>query len=511
MKETSKATNLFGAGLSMTFFSLAAQAVGFLSQIVIAAAFGARTDMDAFIAASALPQYVIAVLVSALGFVFVPLFVEAIGRNREADAWRMASTMINLAVFALMAIAFVGIVLAEPLLRLTTPGLPEPTLELAAHLARILWPSILASGLISLLTGLYQVSGRFSWPAMVPFLGAIANLALLLIGKDRIGITAVAIAFGVSLYLQVALLLRVLLADGRYRFSIEWTNPFIRRVWALMYPLILVSLLSRCTPVLDRYFASNLPAGNIAHLSYAFRIATLLATLLSGGYAPALFPKMAQSAGLADMSELRKTISSGLVFMWILVAPVIFIGIAVATPVVRTVFVRGQFTPSDGTAVAGLLQIYLVALAGMCAGNLTGRCFYALQDTRTLAVFGSIETVAYALYAAWLVKGFGATGLALAYVMYFNISVVWQVFVLRSKIGGMHGTKMAASMTKTIASALIAAATAYVATLAVTSALLQVFLGLGVGLATYAGILSMLSRDEVRQISNGLKEVFRCA
>src|SRR5438067_12377910 len=93
--EAPSTPSLFGAGLSITFFSLAAQGITFLSQIVIAAAFGAKSQMDAFIAASALPQYVISVLISALGFVFVPLFVKAMTEDRQSDAWRMASIMVN--------------------------------------------------------------------------------------------------------------------------------------------------------------------------------------------------------------------------------------------------------------------------------------------------------------------------------------------------------------------------------------------------------------------------------
>src|SRR5262249_1037469 len=118
-------------------------------------------------------------------------------------------------------------------------------------------------------------------------------------------------------------------------------------------------------------------------------------------------------------------------------------------PLITSIFVRGQFTGSDAIAVSGLLQIYLIALAGTCTGSLTGRCFYALQDTRTLAIVGTIETFAYAGYAAWLTKHLAAAGLAWAYVAYFNVSVLWQIAVLRHKLRGVDGGRMAASMVKT--------------------------------------------------------------
>ncbi len=501
--------NLFGAGLSITFFSLAAQAVTFLTQVVIAAAFGANSRMDAFIAASALPQYVIAVLVGSLGFVFVPLFVDAVSQSRESDAWRMASSLVNLCGVVLSVIAVLGMFFAEPLLRLTTPGLPEPTLQLAARLAQIIWPSIVASGLVSLLSGLYQVTGRFSWPAAVPFIGALANLLLLPLAIHGFGIRGVAGAFVVSLYFQAALLVRVLIKDGRYTPSVEWRQRFMRRAWTLLYPLLIVSLLSRCTPVLDRYFASSFPEGSISHLSYAFRVVSYLALIVSGGFAPVLFPKMARSVSEDDMMGLRRTLSSSLAFMWILIAPVILIGAVVAKPVVMAVFVRGQFTGTDAVAVSALLQIYLIGLIGTCMGNLTGRCFYALQDTRTPAIVGTIQTIVYALYAAQLSRHLGAPGLVWAYVIYFNVSLLWQLLVLGWKIGGLEGTKMAASMAKTAVAALIGAAAAWLSLRLSSSASVQLFVGLAAGLAIYIGILSVVNRREVKTIVTTMSQTFR--
>ena len=282
----------------------------------------------------------------------------------------------------------------------------------------------------------------------------------------------------------------------------------MRQAWALLYPLVFVSLFSRCTPVLDRYFASSLPEGNIAHLSYAFRVVTFLSMFLSGGFAPVLFPKMARSASTSDLAGLRRTLSSGLIFMWILVAPVILIGMVVSSPLITSVFVRGQFTGIDAQAVSALLRIYLIALVGTCAGSLTGRCFYALQDTRTPAVIGTIETVVYAFYAAWLTRYLGASGLVWAYVIYFNVSLLWQIIVLRHKMRGVQGMKIVVSMCKTAIAAIIAAAAAWFSLGVVTSVWTQVILGLTAGLTIYAAVLSILNRQEVNEIVRMLSQTF---
>ena len=64
--------------------------------VVIAGIFGARADMDAFLAASTLPQDVVAVLLGALAVVFVPVFLEYDGvRRLQREAWRVASSVVT--------------------------------------------------------------------------------------------------------------------------------------------------------------------------------------------------------------------------------------------------------------------------------------------------------------------------------------------------------------------------------------------------------------------------------
>jgi hypothetical protein len=61
---------------TITIFTLGGQALALVTQIVITAAFGAGSDMDAFLAASAAPQYLVTIVLGTLGFVFIPVFVQ---------------------------------------------------------------------------------------------------------------------------------------------------------------------------------------------------------------------------------------------------------------------------------------------------------------------------------------------------------------------------------------------------------------------------------------------------
>ena len=486
----------------VTLFTLMGQVVAFATQVVTAALFGAGADMDAFLAASAVPQYVIAVLLGSLGMVFVPVFIDYLATGREDEAWQIASTVINLSLLVLGALVAAGILFPDVILGLTTPGLPDATRRQAAQIAVITWPSVLATGVISLLTGIYQSQSRFGWPAAVPVIGAIVNLGLVLTLANWLGIIGLAIATTLGIVLQVGLLLPLALKKGRYRLMLNWHHPAVWQVLRLLLPLVLASLVAKSTPLLDRFLASRMPEGSISHLGYAFRIFSLLIMLISTGIATVIFPRMAVNMAGSDLSALSRTMSYGLRVMWLAIAPVIAIGIVIALPLVVAVFQRGQFGAVDAAAVARLLQVYLLALAGACMGSITARGFYVLKDTRTIAVWGSIESMAYVFYTALLARFFGAVGVALGYVLLFNGSLLWQIIILRYKTGNVGGGTLLSSFARTGLAALLGGVTAWGVTQSTSNVWIQLVLGCISGLLVYGVVLWVLQSPEIHQVWN---------
>lgn len=484
----------------VTLFAIGGQAIGFVTQMVIAAAFGARADMDAFLAANTLPQYAIAVLLSALGFVFIPVFVDYSSSGDDREAWEVVNSFVTLCAVGLGVLALVGIVFARPLLRWTTPGLSPESLDLAARVAVFTWPTLVVTGLASLLTGIYQAQRRFGWSSAAPVIGALLNLGLVVALARPLGILGVAISATAGMTLQLILLAPIVLRSGRFRVSFNYRHPGVRHVLHLLWPLVLSGLLIRWTPIIDRYLASNLGEGAISHLSYAFKLLTLFTVLISTGITTVIFPRMALNTATGDLRGLGHTVSMGLRLMWLVTAPAITLGAALSVPLVSTVFLRGQFGRADAVRVAAFLQIYLWSLIAGTLGNITGRAFYALKETRIIAIMGVVEAVAYAVYAPRLVMWLGAAGIALAYVLYYNASLLWQLPVLRYKIGKAGGRTILISFLRTGLAAAIAGAAAWLITVFMPNSWVQLVLGGTIGLVIFLVIAWLLGSSEVRSI-----------
>ena len=484
----------------VTIFLVVGQGIGFITQVVIASAFGARADMDAFLAAVTLPQYIIAVLLNSLNFAFIPIAINYLAKGREEEARQLTSTVVNLSFLVLGIIAVGGIVFAEPLLRLTTPGLTPASLHLASKVAMITWPTIVATGLISLLTALYQARNYFSWPAAVPVIGGLINLGLVLWLAASWGVTGLALAATCSAVVQVVLLFFTGVGRSHYRLYFNWRHPGVREVIRLALPLIVSGLLVRWTPVMDRYLASNLPEGSISHLGYAFKLISVLAPLVSTGFSVVIFPKMALEACEANLANLKDTISQSLRLIWLVVAPVIVLGGVLAGPLVTLVFMRGKFTAGDALAVAGLLQVYLLSMVGSCLGSITGRSFYALKDTRTISIMGIVEALAYVVYTPFLAHRFGALGIAWGFVIYYNLSVFWQVFLIRYKTGKTGGRTVIKSFARTILAAVAAGAVTWGFLFLISGLPQKIMIGGSLGLAVYLVLLYAIGSPELRII-----------
>ena len=267
-------------------------------------------------------------------------------------------------------------------------------------------------------------------------------------------------------------------------------------------------MITKATPLVDRYLASEFHPGSISHLNYAFKIVTVIAALVSIGLSTVIFPRMAQDVAQSNLTALRSTLSHGLRLMWILTAPIISIGFSLALPIVILLFKRGAFNDADVQVVTGLLRIYVFGVFGMALGNVTSKGFYVLKDTRTLALVGIFEAVSYVVYTVLMTKYLGLQGIAIGCVIYCTVAVVWQVVVLNFKTGGHSGRVVVVSYLKTAFAALLAGIVSYFISLSSLDNIPKIALGSFLGMVSYMIVLKIVRSEELNLIWELVCNVF---
>jgi Uncharacterized membrane protein, putative virulence factor len=482
--------------LIITFFSFSGQVVGFFSQVIIAKFFGASQTLDAFLAANTLPQYIITILLGSLGSVFIPVYVDYKTKGLETEVKRLVNTLTNSIIVILGVVSFLGVLFSRQLLKLSTPGLDEESLNVGSKIAMIVWPTVMATGLISFFLAIYQAESKFNWQAIVPFIGSVVNLVGIVVLANSLKGIGLAIAATISAIVQVFLLANIL--KGKYHFILNWNDEGIKKIFKLFIPLFLVTLLTKFTPLLDRYLGSEFREGSISHLNYAFKVVVIVSMIISTGISVIIFPKMALNVSEQNFIKLRNTMSKGFKIMWLAIAPAISIGFFLSMPLVVTVFQRNMFTASDSLVVSNMLKIYLFSLVGMCLGTVSGKIFYVLNDTKTMAIAGIIEAIVYVFYTVYLTKWLGILGIVLGYVIYFSLSISWHLIYLKIKLKIKGGKNIILFFMKVLLAAIVGGTSTYWSTTVVTAPIIQIIVGSIIGLIAYTIILRIFVYYEIK-------------
>lgn len=479
------------AGL-ISVATMASRILGLVRDSVLAALFGASASMamDAYNVAFRIPNLFRDLFAEgAMTAAFVPTFTRTLNaRGREA-AWRLGSLVINALVLITGVLVALGIVFAEPLTYALTSGndwlaqvlagsaasegfesVPGK-IQLTSQLTRMMMPFLTMVAFAVALMGMLNSLRRFFIPALAPAMFNVATIfcAFAVVPlMPRFGLPPIAgIAIGTLLggLGQILLQWPLLRREGfRYQPILDFRDPDLRQILRLMVPGTLGLAAVQINVLVNTYLAALQEQGAVSWLGYAFRLMYLPIGLFGVSIATAALPDIARHANAGDHPAMRRTISGALRMMLMLNVPATIGLIVLADPIIALIFERRAFTPLDTDATAAALMFYAPGLIGYSAVKVASPSFYALGDARTPVTVSVLSVLANLGINLVLVRVMGYQGLALgtAIAAVFNAGAL--LLLLRGRIGGLEGRRIAVSLAKiTAASILMGAAAWYTA------------------------------------------------
>ena len=443
--------------------TLASRILGLLRDQVLAALFGASNEMDAFIVAFRIPNLVRDLVAEgAMSAAFVPTFTRHLMLHGKADAWRLANNLLNALILLTGVLVALGIVFARPLVTVYAgdyariPG----KLELTIELTRVMLPFLALAAVAAALMGMLNSLHHYFLPALAPATFNVASIicALLLVplmpvvGLPRIMAIAIAALFGGIG--QVALQWTPLRREGfRYEPRLDIRDEGLHRVLVLMGPGTLGLAATQVNLFVNTLLATSQGTGAVSWLTYAFRLMYLPIGLFGVSIATAVLPTTSRHAAVDDPQAIRATLGRGLVLMLLLNVPATFGLVVLATPIVRLLFERGHFLPSDTAATAAALRLYAVGLVGYSAARIISPVFYALGRSR-VPVAVSVASIAINVTASLvLVRMIGFRGLALGTSIAAIANGGLLFYLLRQRVPDVDGMRLLVTMAKIIVAA----------------------------------------------------------
>src|SRR5688572_27707307 len=253
------------AGL-ISALTLLSRILGLVREQVFAALLGAGFYADAFLAAFRIPNLLRDLFAEgALSAAFVPTYTRALREGGPARGISLSGRLLTLLGTILTLITVLGLVFAEPLVRLIAPGFgQEPgKAELTVLLTRIMLPFLPVVSFAAVAMGMLNAHEKYGPPAAAPSMFNVVSIAwaaMLWAAGFGAGQVAVGWAVGTLLGGLAQLLIQVPpLWRAGWRPKIEWapSDPGLKAIARLMGPATVGLAAVEINILASTFFASH--------------------------------------------------------------------------------------------------------------------------------------------------------------------------------------------------------------------------------------------------------------
>ena len=492
-KQTSVARSAGVVSIAVMF----SRVLGLVREQVFAYYFGAGYLYDAYQVAFRIPNVLRDLFAEgALSAAFVKVFTDFQINKSEAEAWRLASLVLNALAVVLSVITIIGILCSRYFVALIASDFPPEIAALATTLTQIMFPFILLVALAAVAMGVLNTKGIFGVPASA---STVFNVASIVFGlglaywlsdgtwvkptdiKDIPALPAqwaiIGMAIGTLIGGAAQFLMQVpsLLKVG-FRFApvLSFTDAGIKRVMTLMTPAILGTSAVQVNVLINTFFVTGI-VGGVSWLSYAFRLMQFPIGLFGVAIGTASIPVLSRMASEGKTKDFRNTLSSSINLVFLMTLPSACGLIVLGEPIIRLLYSHGgAFKESDVPMTAWALSGYAVGLTGYAAIKVLSPAFYAMDDAKTPMYIAIVSIAVNAVASYFLMKllsgysvtdatpnGLGHVGVALATSCVALVNFFALAWFMRRKIKRLNGRVIAASFIKIAAASAIMSAACY--------------------------------------------------
>ncbi len=437
---------------------LVSRVLGLAREMIIGNQFGTSRELDAYLAAFRIPDLIFQLIAGgALGSAFIPTFTSYLAHDDEKEAWRLASSVLNIVAVVLTASAIFAAIFAPQLVaHVVVPGFTPEEQVLTVQLMRLMLISPIIFGISGIVMGILNSFQHFLLPALAPAIYNLCIIAAAMFLAPLMGIYALAVGVVAGSLLHLVIQLPQLVRKGlAYGPLFDITHPGVREVGRLMFPRMLGLATVQMNFLVNTFLASALAAGSLAALNYGWMLMLLPEGIFAMAIATAAFPTLSELAAREEFAELRLTLSETLCLILYLTVPASVGLVVLREPLIQLLLQRGRFYASSTQTVAWALQFYALGLFAHSALEIVTRAFYSLHDTRTPVLIGAGAMILNIILSLLLIRPLLHGGLALANSVATIMETSVLLVILRRRLGGIDGQRLLRSAVKTSLAAVV--------------------------------------------------------
>ena len=521
-KPTRSIASIAGIVAAATLIS---KVFGLVRQMSLAAAFGNGIAMEAFTYAYAIPGFLL-ILLGGINGPFHSAIVSVLTKEQDkSQTAPIVETITTIVGIVLLCVSMLIFYFASNAIDTIAPNLTHSSDAIRGALVRqcaieqlqIMSAMAVLAGFIGIGFGTLS-SADFYWlPSISPLLSSattiigIGVLAIclgqkimlpeyaLLGGKVLAGTTLIGAVL--QWLMQVITQWRVGLGTIKPRF--EWRRQGVQDVLKILGPATFSSGTLQINLFIDLSVASGI-VGAASAMQYSGLLIQTPLGIISNIILVSLLPEFARLTDPQNWTQLKDRIRQGLILTGIAMMPLSAILMALAFPIVKTVYQYGAFKTQDAQLVGSILIASSLGMFFFLGRDVLVRVFYALGDGSTPFKIAVVNIFFNFLFDFLFWKPFGAAGITLSTVCINIISFSVMLFLLDRRLNGLPWRRFRPLLGIFIASVVTGGVTwgisyawqQFVPVSNTFTLLIQLASAAGIGLGVFMAIVSQLKLPE---------------
>ncbi len=419
--------------------TLISRVLGLVRDVVIAHLMGAGAAADLFFFANKIPNFLRRLFAEgAFAQAFVPVLTEY-EKTKSPDQVKALIASVSGTLGTIITVVTILGVLGSSVitalfgfgwfLEWWNGGEQGYKFELASLLLKITFPYLWFITFTALSGAILNTLGKFAVAAFTPVFLNIAIISCALWLAPNLQQPEIGLAIGVFLGGALQFLFQIPFLHKEkllVRPTWNWSDPGVVKIRTLMIPALFGVSVSQINLLLDTFIASFLQTGSISWLYYSDRLLEFPLGLFGIAIATVILPSLSSSHVTKDNHYFAKTLDWGMRMVFLLGFPAMVGLIVLAEPMLRVLFMRGEFDIQDVSMAGMSLWAYASGLLSFMLVKILAPGYYSRQDTKTPVKYGMIAMLSNMLLNIIFAIPYGYVGLAIA----TSISATLNAFLL---------------------------------------------------------------------------------
>ena len=427
-------TDIIRKGSVITIITMISRPLGYIREAIQAYLFGATLLVDAFIVAFNFPELIQTLFFSGATSAFlVPVCTRYIKDNEEFS--EIYSTFINLSIIITLFLSLIFFLFSGTIISMIAPGFSPEAKRITKYLFIIMIPVISLHAILSVIKAFLNAKEHFAAPEMSGIVWNIIFILSALTLSGKVGIYSLAIGVTLGSVLQIILQYPYLRKFNiRYKTAFSLNHPSVIEAKNLFMGALIATSIVPINSFVGRIIASYLPHGEVASLSYAFRIFILPFSLFAVPIYTVMFAKISKLYHDKDWKGIFAHTDSSIILLCITLIPSTILLCSLGDACIKILYERGAFTSRETLITNKALFGYSTGLLFYALSISFVRIFNALHDMKIPALIGVTSIALNAILASVMMVPFGNLGISLAtsIVSLYNFAMLY--IFLKKKI-----------------------------------------------------------------------------